>query len=127
MGGNRAEGPGAPLRAGGDRLNAPDNLNALFARALVDELCAAGVREVFEAQGTNLVYGGRQLGKTALLRDVERRYRDLDRGVVVRWIDLKKEDVGYDRPADDVWAVLGKALRPIAQGAGLVPILVTLQ
>lgn len=68
-------------------------------------------REVFSAQGTNLVYGGRQLGKTALLRDVERRYRDLDRGIVVRWIDLKKEDVGYDRPADDVWAVLGKALQ----------------
>jgi 2-succinyl-5-enolpyruvyl-6-hydroxy-3-cyclohexene-1-carboxylate synthase len=52
MGGNRAEGPGAPLRAGGDRLKGPENLNALFARALVDELCAAGAREAVVSPGS---------------------------------------------------------------------------
>ena len=52
MGGNRAEGPGAPLRAGGDGLKEPDNLNALFARALVDELCAAGAREAVISPGS---------------------------------------------------------------------------
>src|SRR5437588_9335084 len=44
--------------------------------------------EVIKPSGSNLVYGGRQLGKTALLRDVERRYRDLDSGMIVRYIDL---------------------------------------
>jgi len=52
MGGNRAEGPRAPLRAGGDGLKGPENLNALFARALVDELCAAGVREAVVSPGS---------------------------------------------------------------------------
>src|SRR5207248_5638499 len=52
MGGNRAEGPRASLRARGDGLNGRENLNALFARALVDELCAAGAREAVVSPGS---------------------------------------------------------------------------
>jgi len=52
MGRDRAEGPRAPLRAGGERLKVPENLNALFARVLVDELCAAGVREAVLSPGS---------------------------------------------------------------------------
>jgi hypothetical protein len=65
---------------------------------------------VFKQEGTNLVYGGRQLGKTALLRDVERRYRDLDHGIVVKWIDLKNERIGINRPVEDIWPVIAQAL-----------------
>jgi hypothetical protein len=65
---------------------------------------------VFHPSGTNLVYGGRQLGKTALLRDVERRYRDLDQGIVVKWIDLKNERIGVGRSVEEVWQVLAQAL-----------------
>ena len=52
MGGNRVEGPRAPVGAGGDRLKGPENLNALFARALVEELCAAGAREAVCSPGS---------------------------------------------------------------------------
>jgi hypothetical protein len=66
---------------------------------------------VIDRFGSNLVYGGRQLGKTALLRDVERRYHDPGHGVIVRYIDLTHgESIGVSRPAEDVWVVLGHAL-----------------
>jgi hypothetical protein len=67
-------------------------------------------RAVLDLYGTNLVYGGRQLGKSALLRDVERREHSPSQGRVVRWIDLKNRGIGIDRPAEDLWAVLGQEL-----------------
>ena len=60
--------------------------------------------------GTNLVYGGRQLGKTALLRDIERRHDNPGQGQVVRWIDLQAERIGITRPLEDVWEVIGSVL-----------------
>ena len=66
---------------------------------------------VIDRLGTNLVYGGRQLGKTALLRDVERRYHSPGSGVVVRWIDLKTEGIGLNRPVNDLWAVMSAVLQ----------------
>jgi len=66
---------------------------------------------VIDRFGSNLVYGGRQLGKTALLRDVEWRYHDAAHGVIVRYIDLTHgESIGVSRPAEDIWVVLGHAL-----------------
>lgn len=67
-------------------------------------------RAVIDPYGTNLVYGGRQLGKSALLRDVERREHNPGQGRIVRWIDLKNRGIGIDRPAEDLWAVLGQEL-----------------
>ena len=61
---------------------------------------------VFDRVGTNLVYGGRQLGKTALLLDVKRRYHNPAEGTVVRWIDLRNEGIGNNRPIDDIWNVI---------------------
>jgi hypothetical protein len=68
-------------------------------------------QSLFDPYGSNLLYGGRQLGKTALLREVQRRNHDPDRGIVVHWIDLKAEGIGLNRPADEVWDVIGTALR----------------
>jgi hypothetical protein len=66
---------------------------------------------VISPSGSNLVYGGRQLGKTALLRDVERRYHDPTHGVIVRYIDLTHgESIGVSRPAEDIWVVVGQVL-----------------
>jgi hypothetical protein len=65
---------------------------------------------VFEPTGTCLVYGGRQLGKTALLRDVERRHHNQAKGLIVRWIDLKAEGIGLNRPIGDLWVIIASVL-----------------
>jgi len=66
--------------------------------------------QVYDLQGTNLVYGGRQLGKTALLKDVVRRYHDPDNGVFVHYVDLKEQGIGLNRPPEDIWGVLVEAI-----------------
>jgi len=68
-------------------------------------------RSILRPDGTNLVFGGRQLGKTALLRNVERRYHDPDDGWVVRYMDLKAEGIGANRDISDIWQVLASKLR----------------
>ncbi|HCF60853.1 MAG TPA: hypothetical protein DFS52_22985, partial [Myxococcales bacterium] len=65
---------------------------------------------IVEPKGTHLVFGGRQLGKTALLRDVERRYHDPSRGVIVRYLDLQQESIGLGRPASDLWELIANVL-----------------
>jgi hypothetical protein len=71
------------------------------------------IESVFEPDGTCLVYGGRQLGKTALLREVDRRYHYPKKGIVVRWIDLRHgEHIGQTRPLDDIWIVIASHLQP---------------
>lgn len=63
-----------------------------------------------DPSGANLVYGGRQLGKSALLRDIERREHDAARGRIVKWIDLKAAGV---TKAEDIWAEIVHALAPL--------------
>ena len=62
---------------------------------------------IMDPFGACFIYGGRQLGKTALLRQVEQDYTGPDR--VAKWIDLKVNEI--DR-APDLWSVLQRALRP---------------
>jgi hypothetical protein len=69
--------------------------------------------EVLNPFGTCFIYGGRQLGKTALLRDAEQRFNRTP-GHVAIWLDLKDARVGIDR---DLWPVLAEALK----GRGVVP------
>ena len=66
---------------------------------------------IYDLAGTNLVFGGRQLGKTALLRDVVRRHHEPQRGCIVVWIDLKEHHIGITRPAASVWQVIDRALQ----------------
>jgi hypothetical protein len=61
---------------------------------------------LMEQMGSCFVYGGRQLGKTALLRDVERTFHQPAEGHVARWLDLKALGIGYDRPLEDLWEIL---------------------
>ena len=68
------------------------------------------VENVFDQAGTNLVYGGRQLGKTALLREVVRRFHDPIRGAIVAWVDLKERHIGLSEPAAAVWQVIDREL-----------------
>ena len=59
-------------------------------------------------RGSCFVYGGRQLGKTALLRHVERNYRGSGRFAI--WIDLKAQGIGEIDTAD-IWPAIWSALR----------------
>ena len=63
---------------------------------------------IMDRSGACFIYGGRQLGKTALLRQVERDFGSNDR--VAKWIDLKVNEI--DR-APDLWRVVQHALRPL--------------
>lgn len=74
---------------------------------------ASEIKSVFSPEGTNLVYGGRQLGKTALLNEVRRRYHRPEQGVIVELFDLRHgENLGLTRPFDDIWPVIAARLQP---------------
>ena len=63
-------------------------------------------------RGSCLVYGGRQLGKTALLRHVEREFMNPAEGRFAAWIDLNAEGVGEEHTSD-IWVAMWRALRRI--------------
>jgi hypothetical protein len=66
---------------------------------------------LWDPRGAHLLYGGRQLGKTALLRALEREHHNPERGIVVKWIDLKEEGIGHARAADEIWTTIAATLR----------------
>ena len=66
--------------------------------------------KIWDRNGTSLVYGGRQLGKTALLRHVERMYHRPD-DQIVRYLDLKNAGIGEQRPIGDIWSLLVDELK----------------
>ncbi|MGQ9823337.1 MAG: AAA family ATPase, partial [Thermogutta sp.] len=66
---------------------------------------------IIDPLGTCFIYGGRQLGKTALLRQVEREFHDPERGRLALWLDLKAEGIGSGRIIDDVWSLLAGRLK----------------
>ena len=72
------------------------------------------LREIAHPFGPVFIYGGRQLGKTALLRSVERTSHRPKAGSHAVWIDLKGEGIGYDRDAADIWPAIWRALRGIS-------------
>ena len=72
------------------------------------------LREIADPFGSVFIYGGRQLGKTALLRSVERTFHRPKTGSNAVWIDLKGEGIGYDRDAADIWPTIWRALRGVS-------------
>ena len=61
---------------------------------------------IMDPMGSCFIYGGRQLGKTALLREVERSFHAPSEGKIALWIDLKTRGIGIDRDIDEVWQIL---------------------
>ena len=62
---------------------------------------------------THFVYGGRRLGKTTLLADIEREYRTRQQGDLVELvllINLKGSGIGENRPTEDVWSLFARRL-----------------
>jgi len=66
---------------------------------------------VCSRNGRCFVYGGRQLGKTALLKRAAQSFDAPAMGRLARWIDLRAEGIGVRRPAADIWQILHKWLK----------------
>jgi hypothetical protein len=66
---------------------------------------------IMSVDGSCFIYGGRQLGKTVLLRAVEREFHNPDEGRIAIWLDLKAEGIGYGRRhLEDLWRLLSDYL-----------------
>ena len=75
-------------------------------------------RQVMAQYGPCFVYGGRQLGKTALLRSAEAEFNSPEQPQLAKWIDLKVRGMGDDLQPKDIWgAILWDELRDI----GVIP------
>lgn len=78
-------------------------------------------REIVDPTGSMFVYGGRQLGKSALLRRVERGIMShagsdevsFDHGQVAVYLDLKSEGIGESAPPSALWAALSRRLTKV--------------
>lgn len=64
---------------------------------------AAERNQIVDLTGSCFIYGGRQLGKTALLRDVEQSFHDPAAGRIALWLDLKTYGIGIDRSVEELW------------------------
>jgi hypothetical protein len=66
-----------------------------------------------DPRGSCFVYGGRQLGKTALLRALGRRFHNLERGRAAIFVDLKRELFSRGRGINALWSVLVTRLQEV--------------
>lgn len=67
----------------------------------------AEITSLIKPNGPSFVYGGRQLGKTALMHAVKRRFRDETIGRYALYIDLQAYRVGIGRDyKEDFWSVV---------------------
>ncbi|UOE45588.1 hypothetical protein [Agromyces larvae] len=78
-------------------------------------------REIIDPTGSMFVYGGRQLGKSALLRRVERGIMQghtgsaetFEHSQLAVYIDLKSEGIGESAAPSALWGALGPRLRKL--------------
>ncbi|MGW3114524.1 hypothetical protein [Streptomyces sp. NPDC001091] len=68
---------------------------------------AEEMREVLKPDGSIFLFGGRQLGKSSLLRQAVEVFQkaDPDSNIAV-YIDLLKADIGHAEPPDGIWRAL---------------------
>jgi hypothetical protein len=75
------------------------------------------IQSVLSPRGSCFIYGGRQLGKTALLRHAESKFHSPEETKFAFWIDLKVEGIGFDLELDEIW----KVLMVKCQKVGIIP------
>jgi hypothetical protein len=63
--------------------------------------------QIIDPMGSCFVYGGRQLGKTALLLSIRDEFHQPAEQRIALWIDLKSS-------TDDIWTVIARGIRDIA-------------
>ncbi len=66
---------------------------------------------IIDPMGSCLIYGGRQLGKTVLLRYVERNFNVPNEQRIARFLDIK--EIGRKQPIDDIWLILVSELEKL--------------
>ncbi|HEX4830920.1 MAG TPA: hypothetical protein VH478_07500 [Trebonia sp.] len=69
------------------------------------------LHDVQDANGPLFVYGGRQLGKSSLLKTAMREFAGTGATWRSIYIDLKAEGIGERRVSDDLWTLLVPRLR----------------
>ncbi|BAY24428.1 hypothetical protein NIES2100_42230 [Calothrix sp. NIES-2100] len=68
---------------------------------------------VINSMGSCFIYGGRQLGKTALLRSVEREFHAPQERRIALFLDLKADGIGIHRPIEDIWSLLADEFKKL--------------
>lgn len=71
------------------------------------------LRRVTDNHGACFVYGGRQLGKTALLREAQRSFNSPNQRRFALFIDLRVEGIGYAREPSEIWTLLYRELKAV--------------
>jgi hypothetical protein len=71
---------------------------------------SAEIESIMDPLGSSFIFGGRQLGKTALLREVRRRYHHPSEGRVAIYLDLERDIVDKSRVYEDFWSLVRKRL-----------------
>jgi hypothetical protein len=66
----------------------------------------AEYNSIIDPHGACFIYGGRQLGKTALLRHVERRFHNPLEERLALFFDVKTNGICRDLNIDDIWPLL---------------------
>ncbi|MBD2296828.1 sigma-70 family RNA polymerase sigma factor [Anabaena sphaerica FACHB-251] len=61
-------------------------------------------QSIIHPMGSCLIYGGRQLGKTVLLRYVQRDFNALNQEYRAGFLDIKQ--VGAEKPLDEIWSCI---------------------
>ncbi|MCY3840745.1 MAG: hypothetical protein OXH09_19205, partial [Gammaproteobacteria bacterium] len=61
---------------------------------------------ITDPYGSCFVYGGRQLGKTALLQAAQATFHNPEEGHLAEYVDLKARDVGIAEGAEHLWRIL---------------------
>ncbi len=69
------------------------------------------INEVMSRDGGLFLYGGRQLGKSALLRRVAEIFPSRSSENVAVYLDLLKAEIGHAEAPDQIWDRLAEALR----------------
>lgn len=71
------------------------------------------IDKIISREGSIFVYGGRQLGKSALLHRIERDFNKLDKKLAI-YIDFKVERIGEESEPEHFWTVLRNRLKDAA-------------
>lgn len=82
---------------------------------------SAELEAVRGPNGQCFIYGGRQLGKTALLKRAEQSFHNPAKGLYARWVDLRAEGIGSSFTSSEVWRTLHERFREMGVIDAKVP------
>ncbi|MFF7266048.1 hypothetical protein ACFZCL_38065 [Streptomyces sp. NPDC008159] len=69
------------------------------------------LREVMDPNGGLFLYGGRQLGKSALLQRAAELFPSRSEANVAVYLDLLKAEIGQAEPPEQIWSLLAEGLK----------------